>query len=727
MAGPATTRPRRNANAFTQQQRGDTRARSDAVTARDEGPQQPLIDPEVFAKLPAFTEAERSGGRIFFDRLLSTQPGKLDAPEQAADWETLSAAMDAVGKVAQLADVIARITELEVLDNGGPEADAKAAANRARAAFWESSGVPAERRPMRAGVLGAEVSTNRQAFQAERLQERARQHEKEEAARAALLTPSRLHKGGLARKPRKPGLLERIRRAKKEKAAKDDAGEKPLAEKSGTAEAVADKLGHASTAGIGVGKLLDHVGKRYEKGEKTWTDATGQAWDLHDNSKIIGGLATGAGGLIGGAGGIGGGAMDLNAAIEQAKKGGIEGRQGMSAAVSAGGRLIKGAGGIAKSGVAIGGHVEKLQAGLHGSKAYADYLGSVATNIGGALGILSAVMHIKEAGMQGRSGHGLVSALDEDRSENAARDLAAGGMARTHAFKASISAGQAVGSTISAIGTFLGPPPSPGAVLKVVGSIVTHTSTAVEMTREAYVGGKVVEKELSAQYVGDSEAASGYVLKYGADHAAQILVRNAKQGDAAAIKALKNAYGVDEDDLLRPDKELRDLIKKALRQKDTRNFGMKLSQGVDPVRRYFAEGGGHDIQMHRADIAWRTAQAKNLMGYGGRRNRTEKEVRRKAAFRTGPQVEAERRGALEVFRLRQRMDKTWNHPKAAVRIEELLRSEAEHLRDRQMASRPGEIGEPAFDWQLYEKYHRPARPPAPSRPPPVRPDAVQWV
>lgn len=673
-----------------------TRTRRGAVTgpvARTEVKDQlasgaKLIDPSIFAQLPRYTEAKRGHTRKFFDRMFSTQPGKLDAPTEAADPLILAEAMKVIETVSSIADVVARLTELEVLDDDGVQADASAAANRARAAVWDSSGVPPERRPMRSGVLGAEVSTNKKRFQEERLEERQDKHVQSRKRREALVTKERAKKSGLGKAAGKPAY------------------EKPgsLEESVGTGKSITGLVETISGLGSPAGSGLEQVAKRFVGEGHTWTDKTGQTWDFHKNSEHLGGLVGNSGGLLSGAAGTTTGVLDLVQAIDKVRQGGGERRQGLSDLASAGNKTLQGMGSASKSGVLVSKTVESL----HGHSAYAKHLGGVADSLGGALSILQAVNHVKEAAMQGRSSHGLSSSLTEGRSQNTARDLSTKGMSTTHTFKAAISSGQAVGSTVSSIGGFLAATPA-GPILKVIGTVISTTASSVETVRDSYVGGKVVEKEFTAQYLDDSEDAASYVLMYGADHAAEILIRNAKGGDKPAIAALKSAYGIDEKDLQKSDKALRKLIKAALRQSDARNIGTKISEGLGEVSRYFSTGGLGDIQSHRMSIAWRTAQAKNLMGYGGR-TRTEKSVRAKAFFRNARQVDDERKAMIEVIRMQLEQDPHKYAPQLLARIQTLLQSQALHKRDKDLqatALNGPQISGPTFDTDLYAKYHRP--------------------
>ena len=57
--------------------------------------------------------------------------------------------------------------------------------------MWEKSGVPLDLRPMRSGVLGAEVSANRAAFQEERVRARAVVQDEADRRNRGLVTKER--------------------------------------------------------------------------------------------------------------------------------------------------------------------------------------------------------------------------------------------------------------------------------------------------------------------------------------------------------------------------------------------------------------------------------------------------------------------------------------------------------------------------------------------------------
>jgi hypothetical protein len=163
-------------------------------------------------------------------------------------------------------------------------------------------------------------------------------------------------------------------------------------------------------------------------------------------------------------------------------------------------------------------------------------------------------------------------------------------------------------------------------------------------------------KEFEAQYHGDAETSAEYVLRYGAEHRAENLLRKGRGADETALKALA-VFGIGQGELdSTPDAELRAKIIKH-QGVAAKNLGTRLSEGVSGlgVGQYFSDSGGAMVQHHRADIAERTARAKDHMLYGegatGKQHNLTK-VRAAAFFRTGPQVDNERKAQLEILKIK---------------------------------------------------------------------------
>jgi hypothetical protein len=204
------------------------------------------------------------------------------------------------------------------------------------------------------------------------------------------------------------------------------------------------------------------------------------------------------------------------------------------------------------------------------------------------------------------------------------------------------------------MGGFLFATPA-GPILKIVGGAIGAAVTVVDITKDSYQAGKVVEKEFEAQYHGDAEESAEYVLRYGGEHRAEGLLRKGRGGDAAALKALA-VYGIGQADLdSSPDNAA--LRAKIIKHQSvaTKNIGTRVVEGVSGVGEYFSDTGGAMIQHYRADIAERTARAKDEMLYGegatGARHNLTK-VRTKAFFRTGKQVDDERKAQLEILKIK---------------------------------------------------------------------------
>ena len=222
------------------------------------------------------------------------------------------------------------------------------------------------------------------------------------------------------------------------------------------------------------------------------------------------------------------------------------------------------------------------------------------------------------------------------------------------------------------MGGFLVATPA-GPILKIIGTAITGAAIVTDVTKDSYQAGKVVEKEFEARYHGDAEESAEYVLRYGGEHRAESLLRKGRGQDAAALQALA-IYNISPADLeTTPDSELRAKIIKH-QGVATQNIGMKLSEGVSGVGEYFSDSGGGIIQHYRADIAERTARAKDLMGYGTKHNLTK--VRAAAFFRTGSQVDSERKAQLEILKLKIERNSHGLDPETLEKVKQLLQPQS---------------------------------------------------
>ncbi|MDP1847768.1 MAG: hypothetical protein Q8K79_08250 [Solirubrobacteraceae bacterium] len=514
-----------------------------------------LVNPEIFSALERYKQADRGAVRKGLGRLFSTRPGAAAiAPTTPATLQQLQAAGHTIRLVSQVADLSARIAALDVEIAGATKSQQDAAGNRARAAVWEKSGVPVDMRPLRSGVLGAEIASNQAAFQEERLKARA----------LAQAQADKVSKDQLTKE-----------RAKKASLPESDAGEE--------------------APGF---SLLGMLG--------------GLAPEISLNTGLTG----------------------LNAGVQAAYKG------------------------WAKWG--------------SGSDALVRDLGISANALGSALSIMTAAMHLKTAMMHGLAAESLSDIGKDERDMDRARDVMTQGAAEITAFKASIAAGKSMGSTLSAMGGFLVATPA-GPILKIIGTAITGAAIVTDVTKDSYQAGKVVEKEFEARYHGDAEESAEYVLRYGAEHRAESLLRKGRGNDAAALKALA-IYNITPADLeTTPTSELRAKIIKH-QGVATKNIGMKLSEGVSGVGEYFSDSGGGIIQHYRADIAERTARAKDLMGYGTKHNLTK--VRAAAFFRTGSQVDSERKAQLEILKLKIERNSHGLDPATLEKVKQLLQPQA---------------------------------------------------
>ena len=518
-----------------------------------------LVNPEIFNVLERYRQADRGAVKKGLGRLFSTRPGAAAvAPTTPATLQQLQAAGETIRLVSQVADLTARITALDVEIAGAGKSQQEAAGNRARAAVWEKSGVPVDMRPLRSGVLGAEIASNQAAFQEERLRARALAQVQADKAAKDQLTKDRAKKASLP---------------------ESDAGE--------------------AAPGFSLLGML-----------------SGLTPEVSLNTGLTG----------------------LNIGVQAAYKG------------------------WAKWG--------------SGSDALVRDLGISANALGSALSIMTAAMHLKTAMMHGLAAESLTEISSGERDMDRARDVMLQGAAEITAFKASIAAGKSMGSTLSAMGGFLVATPA-GPILKIIGTAITGAAIATDVTKDSYQAGKVVEKEFEARYHGDAEESADYVLRYGGEHRAESLLRKGRAEDAAALQALA-IYNITPADLAStPDSELRAKILK-YQGVGTKNFGMKISEGVSGVGEYFSDSGGGIVQHYRADIAERTARAKDLMGYGTKHNLTK--VRAAAFFRTGSQVDSERKAQLEILKLKIERNSHGLDPATLEKVQQLLQPQSYYQR-----------------------------------------------
>ena len=271
-----------------------------------------------------------------------------------------------------------------------------------------------------------------------------------------------------------------------------------------------------------------------------------------------------------------------------------------------------------------------------------------ASGLGGALSIVNAAYQFKQATMHGLAGVALSEILSKARRGDLARDISVRGAVEIEAFKAAISTGKSVGSAISAMGGLLAVTPA-GPILKIIGSAIGGAVSAVDAVKDSYQAGKVAEKELEAQYHGDAEESAEYVLRYGAEQRAQSLIRKARGGDAAALKALA-IYAIKPADLTTfSDEKLRGIIigHQGVAKK---NIGATMKAGVAPIKEAITGDAGPG-----GDMAERTARAKDLMRYGaaaGGKKHNMTKVRAKALFRTATQIDDERIAQLEILKIK---------------------------------------------------------------------------
>jgi hypothetical protein len=205
----------------------------------------------------------------------------------------------------------------------------------------------------------------------------------------------------------------------------------------------------------------------------------------------------------------------------------------------------------------------------------------------------------------------------------------------------------------------------------VIGGVVS----AVDASKDAYQAGKVAEKEIEAQYHGDAEESSEYVLRYGADHRAQNLIRKARGGDSAALDALA-IYAIKPDDLAKfSDDKLRGIIT-GHQGAAKKNLGTTVSEGVAPIKAAIVGDAGPG-----SDMAERTARAKDLMKYGaaasGKKHNMTK-VRAKAFFRTGTQIDDERIAQLEILNIKIGRGNHGLDPKTLELVKSLLQPQAHY-------------------------------------------------
>jgi hypothetical protein len=535
-----------------------------------------MVDPALFSVLERYTKGKRNAAEKGFGRMFSTMPGaKAVAPTTAATPQQLNAAGHAIGLVSQIADVTAAIAALDVRSAGETDAHQEATGNRARAAVWEKSGVPVDLRPMKSGVLGAEISKNRAAFQDERLKARDIAEKKEDAVIKGLVTKERAEKASLP----------------------------------------------ASDAGKAAG----------------WT--------------VMGVLS-----------GIAPQAPSLETAIGVAAKANPIAYKAWSAGKDAGDPLVK---------------AMNVTSGALGS----------------GLSILQAVLQLQVAAVHAVSGGELADILKSNRDEDRARDIAIGGSSEIEAYKSAIAHGKSAAATLNAIGGALVLTPA-GPILKIVGMAIGAAISVADMTKDSYQAGHAAEKELEALYHGDAEESAEYVLRYGAEHRAESLLRKARNMDESALEALA-VYEISREDLLsNPDNtEFRAKIIKA-QGVATKNVGTRVSDAVSgvttPIAHYFSDEGYAMVQHYRADIAERNARAKDLMLYGeaaAGKGHNMTAVRAKAFFRRGDQVDDERKALLKILEIKKAKRNHGLDPKSLQLVEALLQPQSHYQRIKADAAR----------------------------------------
>ncbi|WP_196189367.1 recombinase family protein [Conexibacter sp. W3-3-2] len=623
---------------------------------------QPLVDPAIFESLPKSVDLTNPVGYLF-----SSSPGRRKV-ERSATIEELRRA----GEVVQQAATVANLAYAHVIESAGVSdertlAATKVAAAKARQEVWNLSGVPEQFRPMRATALGSQISENRQQFSDERTEALQDIMVASRKRRAELITWGSLIDAGLLseEKYRRTKQIFRVLSGKSKFKAMlvisrgssiglladwlvrhPEIG--PSVGKPGTTVAQSTETGKAITeiietvmgvlGGLGLGvaalgengqklaELLDIDGMNFQ--ESHYTEHIG---------KFIGGGMKGLGGLTGMTTGI----LDSINAGEQIKLGGVHRSQGIDQMYNAVTKTMQSTVTTGQGGVDIARTVQSFN---HGDKIPA--LEQAFQGLGGTVAVLSAMMHVKDTARQGAYSHGMLAGMGV-KEEDEARWLSALGRREVHGGKATASGIKAAGSVLTAIGTFMGPTPA-GPILKIVGMAITGAADAVETIVDLSVGGKSRAKELEAMYGDGSPEALEYVLKFHSEHSAQTIVQKALDGDANAKQALAS-YGVTELDLkTKSAKVIRELINKAMRRGDGRNLGQKVSEGVGTISRYFGAGGHAEKQHNRDEIAWRTAQAKNLVGYK-KKVRTRGEVMAAAQFRRADQVENERKRMIELL------------------------------------------------------------------------------
>ena len=297
--------------------------------------------------------------------------------------------------------------------------------------MWEKSGVPVDLRPMKSGVLGAEISQNRLAFQAERVKARDAAQRKEDEVIKGLVTKERAEKASLPA---------------------SDAGKAAGWTVMGVLSGIAPEAPSLETA-IGVAAKVNPIGTRRGRRARTPAIRSSRPSDV------------------------------------------------TSAA------------------------------------------------LGSGLSILQAVIQMQVAAIHAVSRDELSDILTSKRDEDRARDIALGGSSEIEGFKAAIAHGKSAASTLSAIGGALAVTPA-GPILKIVGLAIGAAITVADISKDSYQAGQASEKELEALYHGDAEESAEYVLRYGAEHRAESLLRKARSMDESALKALA-VYEISRADLLR--------------------------------------------------------------------------------------------------------------------------------------------------------------------------------
>ena len=109
-----------------------------------------------------------------------------------------------------------------------------------------------------------------------------------------------------------------------------------------------------------------------------------------------------------------------------------------------------------------------------------------------------------------------------------------------------------------------------------------------------------------------------------------------------------------------------------------------------PLAHYFSDDGYAMVQHYRADIAERTARAKDLMLYGeaaAGKGHNMTAVRAKAFFRRGDQVDDERKAQLRILKIKIAKHNHGLDPKTLELVKSLLQPQSYYQRIKADAAR----------------------------------------